>query len=92
MGEAGFFGFFLASGAAIVALLAGPVGQAIGRRIGGGKHGEPKSGLSTGEMAAERVAHLEDRVQELEERVDFAERMLGQASAERPVLPKGDSQ
>lgn len=85
MGEPGFFALFLAVGAAAVALLTGPVGQAIARRIGGGKS-RGETGLSTGEMAAERVAELEARVSELEavqarlleleERVDFAERLL----------------
>jgi hypothetical protein len=56
------------------------------------------TGLTTGEMAAERIAELEERVVELEaaqadvaelaERLDFAERLLAQAPAER-VLPRG---
>ena len=86
MGEAGFFGFFLACGAIAVAFLLGPVGQAIGRRIGGDK-AAPKTGLSTGEMAAERVAGMESRVAELEERLDFAERLLANGTEERAALP-----
>jgi hypothetical protein len=64
----------------IIAFLAGPIGTAIGRRIGGKSQG----GLS--ESDAARIAELEQRLQELEaiqvrmaeleERVDFAERML----------------
>ena len=45
--------------------------------------------MSTGEMTAERVAALEDRIAELEaeraqleERLDFAERMLVRGSGE----------
>lgn len=55
-------------------------------------------GLTTGEVAAERIAELEQRmadleaaqarVAELEERVDFAERMLAQTSAERQAIPR----
>lgn len=57
-------------------------------------------GLTTGQMAAARieelearVAHLEageSRVAELEERLDFAERMLAQATGERASLASGD--
>ena len=58
-----------------------------------------RRGLTTGEMSAERLAELEQRVAdleavhgrvaELEERLDFAERMLAQSSAERQALPPG---
>lgn len=87
MGELGFFGFFLATGSTLVALVLGPVGQAFGRRLVGGRR-KPGDGLSTGEMAAERVVQLEARVEELEERLDFAERMIAQGSGER-ALPGG---
>ncbi len=56
-------------------------------------------GLSTGEMTAERLAEFEQRVvdleaahgrvAELEERLDFAERMLAQTSAERQTISRG---
>ena len=71
MGEFGFFGFFLAQGAVFVALLLGPIGQAAARRLSA-KKAPPGDGLSTGEMTAERMGQLESRVQELEERLDFA--------------------
>ena len=55
-----------------------------------------RRGLSTGEMTAERIAELEQRmaelesaqtrVAELEERLDFAERLLARPSDQR-VLP-----
>lgn len=86
MGELGFFAFFLASGGVFIALLLGPVGAAVGRRLGGDRQ-KTGTGLSTGEMAAERVAHLESRVEELEERLDFAERMIAQGSGERALPP-----
>jgi hypothetical protein len=86
VGEAGFFAMFLMVGAIGVSLFVGPVGDAIARRIAGDKK-DPSTGLSTGEMAAERVAQLEERLHELEERLDFAERMIAQTSGDRPVLP-----
>ncbi len=84
MGESGFFALFISIGAMAVALLVGPMGQAIGRRIAGERKG-PDSGLSTGEMAAERIAQLENRVQEMEERLDFAERVLLKGGQSEPV-------
>ncbi len=59
---------------------------------------DPSVGLSTGQMAAARLEELETRVAELEtnearmleleERLDFAERMLAQGTGER-ALPAG---
>ena len=94
MGEGGFFGLFLAVGAAWVALLVGPIGQAIARRVGGKKARESHDGPTTGEVAAERLAEVEHRLAlvesvqqrllELEERVDFAERLLTRAETRPP--------
>lgn len=87
MGELGFFALFASAGAMVVALFVGPMGQAIGRRIAGEKK-DRATGVSTGEMAAERVALLEGRIQELEERLDFAERLLlkgGQTDASENI-------
>jgi hypothetical protein len=88
MGEPGEFAMWLAIGGTFVTMLIGPIGQAIARRISRGK-GDPATGLTTGEMNAERVSALEERVAELEaergqleERLDFAERMLTQGSVE----------
>ena len=89
MGELGFFALFIAVGATGVSLLVGPVGQAVARRIGGEKKGA-KTGLSTGEMAAERVGQLEHRLAEMEERLDFAERLLAQAAEPPALSPKHD--
>lgn len=87
MTEAGEFASMLALGAGLLGATLGPIGQAWGRRIearisGGG----PQS-----EELAQRVADLEacaQRVAELEERVDFAERMLSQ-QRETDQLPVG---
>lgn len=100
MGEAGAFGLFLAVGATLVSLLLGPVGQAMARRIGGRVPGE--GGMTTGEMSAERVAELEARVAELEaaqarlveleDRIDFAERLLARPPADPGRLGRGGSE
>ena len=62
------------------------------------KAGHP--GLTTGEMEAERIAELEQRVAELEaiqaqvadlaERLDFAERLLAQSASPLRVVGPGD--
>jgi hypothetical protein len=84
MGELGFFALFASVGAMVVALFVGPMGQAIARRIAGDKK-DRAGGVSTGEMAAERVALLEGRIQELEERLDFAERVLLKGGESEPA-------
>ena len=88
MTEGGEFASMLALGAGLLGATLGPIGQAWGRRIeakisGGGSHAS--------EELAQRVADLEacaQRVAELEERVDFAERMLSQ-QREADQLPAG---
>lgn len=62
--------------------------------------GRGPAGLTTGEMAAERLADLEERlseldavqarVAELEERLDFAERLLADANAPLKAVGPGD--
>ncbi|HYN19501.1 MAG TPA: hypothetical protein VE078_00970 [Thermoanaerobaculia bacterium] len=91
MSDPGELALFLGLGGTLIALIAGPVGQAVAHRIRGGKPAAPAQGLSTGEMTAERVAALEDRIAELEservlleERLDFAERMLTRGKGESP--------
>ena len=94
----GALAFWLAMGGIGVAFFIGPIGQALARRISGAK-ADPATGLTTGEMNAERVAAIEERLMELEaerhqleERVDFAERMLTKARTEAPGLAAGDPQ
>ena len=96
MGELGEFAMWIAIGGVLITTLLGPVGQAIARRISRGK-GDPATGLTTGEMTAERMAALEDRIAELEaergqleERLDFAERMLPRGVVE-PTVDRTDS-
>ncbi len=84
----GALAFWLAMGGVGIAFFTGPIGVAIAKRISGTKT-DPATGLTTGEMNAERVAAMEERLiqleterHQLEERVDFAERMLTQAKGE----------
>jgi hypothetical protein len=73
---------------------------AVRRRIAL-KSGGATAGLTTGEMAAERIAELEDRVAELEaaqqdvaelaERLDFAERLLAQKGRDAAQIGPGGS-
>ncbi len=45
-----------------------------------------RDGLTTGEMTAQRLAEMEARIYELEERLELAERLLARAEG-RPALP-----
>jgi len=56
------------------------------RRGGSDDDTSPRVGLSTGEMAAQRLADMEARVYELEERLELTERLLAQ-TRERPRIP-----
>ncbi len=102
MTELGEFAMWIAIGGALVATVVGvirPIGLALARRIGGsGGTGtpDPAPGLTTGEMTAERMAALEERINELEaersgleERLDFAERMLAQGQPEQRAVGPG---
>lgn len=76
---------------ALVLILKGPVGQALSRRMQG-KAGEIEQEL-IGEIQAlrDQVQVLEQHTGELEERLEFAERLLlrgdQSAAAERQVRP-----
>jgi proteasome assembly chaperone (PAC2) family protein len=73
----------------------------LGVRRALGLRAAERRGLTTGKIAAERIAELEQRmgdleaaqarVAELEERVDFTERLLAQGSSERHALRRGDA-
>jgi hypothetical protein len=99
LSDPGELALFLALGSGFIGVLFGPIGQAIGRRIAGGKEkSDPATGLTTGEMTAERVAALEERVMELEgerdhleERLDFAERMLAKSGEPRALERSEDA-
>ena len=74
--------WLFASGAAIM-IFRGPLGQAIATRISGQNHSEHPA-----EIAPEIYAELDElraRVGELEERVDFSERLLTQGKNDMKV-------
>lgn len=62
---------------AAAAVLRGPVGQALARRIHGGGEAELPP-----ETVLNELEELRSRVLELEERVDFSERLLAQVRPE----------
>ena len=83
----GELAMFLAIGSAAVALLFGPIGSAIGRRLGG--RAEPEdTQRKIEELGASVTAELEDlrgRLAEAEERLDFAERLLAHGLPENQL-------
>jgi hypothetical protein len=90
MTGAGELAMFLAIGAAAVAMLFGPIGSALARRIGG----RPEPGdahVEIEEMHARVTAEVDDlrnRLAEVEERLDFAERLLAHGK-QADQLPGG---
>jgi hypothetical protein len=76
---------FLTIGA--VAIFRGPMGKALGERLAG-KGQVPDSSAETEQLRAE-VEELRWRLTEVEERVDFAERVLSRHS-DPGKLPRGE--
>ena len=76
---------------AVVFILRGPVGKALGRKIEGSGAGDPElekrvDDLETRLLAAEQV---ENRLAEVEERLDFAERMLAREKKHPQIQGNG---
>lgn len=97
MSELGQFALGIAVGLGALGFFFGPIGKALADRIGGGRARGSPGGLTTGEMTAERMAALEDRIVELEaerghleERLDFAERMLTRGATDARTSLKAD--
>lgn len=67
---------------ALAVVARGPVGRALGRRIAGGET-NPATPDVTGELLGE-LDELRTRVLELEERMDFSERLLARRHEEPP--------
>jgi hypothetical protein len=90
MSGAGELAMFLAIGAAAVGLLFGPIGSALARRIGG--RAEPDDAhAEIEEMVTRTTAEMDDlrsRLAEVEERLDFAERLLARGG-EADQLSRG---
>ncbi len=78
MSPPGELAMFLALGAAAIGLLFGPIGQALARRLGG--RTEPDENAAEIERVNERITtevdDLRARLADVEERLDFAERLL----------------
>jgi ubiquinone biosynthesis protein UbiJ len=79
---------FLVIGA--VGMTYSPLGRALARRVGGDK-GEHAEGVVLAEVDAvrEEVQALRHEVGELQERLDFAERLLAQARDQGKIGPGG---
>lgn len=87
MSGAGELAMFLAIGSAAAALLLGPIGSAIARRLGGRPEPEDTH-RRIEEIGASVTAELEDlrsRLAEAEERLDFAERLLAHGPPENQL-------
>jgi hypothetical protein len=73
--------------AGLVMIFRGPVGKAIARRLEGPPALSGDAEARLGELEG-RVAELERERDELAERVDFAERLLGQVKDAARELPR----
>lgn len=88
MSPPGELAMFLAIGAAALGLFFGPVGMALGRRLSGRAHSNE---AELEEMSAQVTAEMDDlrrRLAEVEERLDFAERLLTEDPTANQ-LPRG---
>ena len=72
---------------AAVFVLRGPLGRAIGERIAGGVRREPADDREIQDLKGE-VDELRHQLNEVQERLDFAERLLARQEGRAPVLPK----
>ena len=87
MTEAGQFAMFMAVGAGAIAIFFGPIGRAVGRRIEGQKRIAGDSEMQELRARVEQLEAEQGRMAELEERLDFAERVL--ANPEAPARLPG---
>ncbi len=69
-------GILGACGLTFLAVLRGPVGKAWARKIDGGEGGPMSAEIDALYARIEQLEAGQDRIAELEERVDFAERLL----------------
>jgi hypothetical protein len=80
---------FLAIGAAAIGLFFGPIGLAVGRRLSGRSYTDTHAEIEQmGEQVTGEMEDLRRRLAEVEERLDFAERILTD-SAPANQLPGG---
>ena len=82
----------LTLGVSSVAILRGPLGKALARRLEGGAVLPDPATAARIEELLDRVGELEHqagRLHELEERLDFAERLLAQTRSDPARLEAG---
>jgi hypothetical protein len=72
---------------AAVFILRGPLGRALGERIGGGARREPADDREIHDLKGD-VEELRHQLSEVQERLDFAERLLARQDERAPALPK----
>jgi hypothetical protein len=78
MSAAGELAMFLAIGAAAIGMLFGPIGSALAGRLAG-RSREDEAGAEIQQMSERVTAEVDElrgRLAEVEERLDFAERLL----------------
>ncbi len=78
---------FIFGGGSLFLLAISPVGKALAERI---RHGPHPAGAEPDPAVMGELEQLRSDVTELQERVDFAERLLAQKQAAR--LPAGEEQ
>lgn len=91
MTAAGELAMFLAIGAAAVGVLFGPIGSALARRLAG-RHEPGDTQAEIDEIRARVTDEADDlrhRLGEVEERLDFAERLLAHGR-QADQLPAGE--
>ena len=89
MSPPGELAMFLAIGAAALGLFFGPIGMAIGRRLSGRAHIQADAELEEiGTQVTVEMDDLRRRLAEVEERLDFAERLLTEGPPANQ-LPRG---
>jgi hypothetical protein len=91
-GEVFLIALSVVGGALLAWKLLGPLAQALARRMEGRAAGDPGTARELAELES-RVRELEvqqGRVLELEERLDFTERLLAQQRDATRIGPGGD--
>lgn len=74
----------VAIGYAVVGVGRGPIGQALARRLAGRSGQQDPEVLQEVDALKHQVEHLEQRLLDAEERIDFSERLLAQRSEPEP--------
>lgn len=82
---------FLFGGGSLVGLSFSPIGRAIARRMGGRDDGAETAALAEVDALREEVAAVRRELAEVQERLDFAERLLAQAREKGLLGPGGAS-